>query len=201
MPETIEILKPPERNISLYRDSNTVVISPSGDFGIQSGNLVISLELESNNQEISILQDQNNIIISRDKFDIGISCGGGEDANMDYTDILGESIVGFIHPLLIQADDGKLYLCDPTNEDHFDRVVGFALGVGIANDPVVYRASGEIHNSEWDWAYGQPVIANYSGGLRQGLTPSDFKWRQVVGRLIDTQTIFVDIEQPIRTKE
>jgi membrane-associated protease RseP (regulator of RpoE activity) len=91
------------------------------------------------------------------------------------------------------VDEGKVYLFDPTDESHYDKIIGISLNSAILNDPVNIITSGEMITS------GLTPDSQYYAGLGGVLTTTiPTTGVQVrVGYSIDSNKMFIKIQEPI----
>jgi hypothetical protein len=96
-------------------------------------------------------------------------------------------------PRLLVLDSGKVYLFDPTDESHYDKIIGISLNSAIINDPVNIITSGEMITS------GLTPDSQYYAGLGGVLTTTiPTTGVQVrVGYSIDSNKMFIKIQEPI----
>jgi hypothetical protein len=101
-----------------------------------------------------------------------------------------------IHGLrVVRATSGIIYPVDLAEALHAEQVIGVATqSVTTIGHDVVVRTSGPLSDNAWNWQPGA-VFCGADGVLTQD--PATTGWLLQVARVIDAQTIDIDIETPI----
>lgn len=84
---------------------------------------------------------------------------------------------------------------DPNSADSVWSIAGLAVFSINAGIPVTPLRNTSFSDSSWNWARGSPIFLGTNGALTQ--TPPSSGYLVVVATVLDPQTIFIQIEEPI----
>lgn len=87
------------------------------------------------------------------------------------------------------------YYADNTTATHKFKVLGLTTGAISITATGTVATYGSVTESTWNWTIGTPVFLSTNGLLTQ--TPPTTGFRTIIGIPTSTDTLFVDISEPI----
>lgn len=101
-----------------------------------------------------------------------------------------------ISALRILSNINGLYdYSDPNDINSVWSIVGFSnnsVSEGSICSPIINQP---VTDQSWNWVRGSPVFLNINGTLSQNVPSTNFLI--VVARVLDSKTLFINIEEPI----
>jgi hypothetical protein len=104
----------------------------------------------------------------------------------------GEAIGG---QLVVVCINDKVYKFDPSNEDHYDKVIGITLISVNENEKINVLTAGTMKNSGWTLTKGSLYYA-ISGGQISVNPPTDGVTCPI-GIAVDTNRLEIEIKQSV----
>lgn len=92
--------------------------------------------------------------------------------------------------------DGKVYLADSTNLNHYGRVIGLSKTSGTANNSINLQYKGNMTNAGWSLTAGSPCFFDSTGAITQTAPATGFS--QIIGYALDATTININIQIPLK---
>lgn len=106
--------------------------------------------------------------------------------------VAGANLSG--HKVLCVKIDGKAYYADSSTLNT-SGIIGISTEAVSINQAIRIQTSGELQHSGWSFTIGEPVWCGANGALTQ--SPSGSAFICVVGMAIATDTINIEVQQPI----
>lgn len=122
---------------------------------------------------------------------MGIQGRPGEAEGATFDAVCGEIIHG---QRAVRIANGLLYAPDTAIPIQSTQVVGIATTAGVLGETIAVRRGGRMTESYWTWGPGY-VYCGADGVLVQPYEATG--WLLAVARVIDPQTIDIDIDNPI----
>lgn len=142
---------------------------------------------------------------------VTVTVGAGDIVNVSIADALiirdvGNSSEGLnldslaplsnLSALRIVSRVGVNYaLSDPNSADSVWAIAGMTATAVNAATPFIPVRNTAFSDAGWNWVRGSPIFLGPSGTLTQ--TPPSSGYLVVVAKVLDPQTIFLEIEEPI----
>lgn len=114
--------------------------------------------------------------------------GGGTEVELIAGEILNGQVV-------VIYDGTGLFLFDPTNENHYLKVIGFTKTSAVQGQLIKVLSGGEIIQQGWGLTPGELYYATINGQIT--LDPTGLTILQSVGIAKDSNTLLIQINQPL----
>jgi len=94
-----------------------------------------------------------------------------------------------------KAPDGKVYLCDSSDQNDYNKAIGITTIASSIGDKIEYILWGELSDLTWSWNVNEPIYFDSQGKLTQ--TPGSVLYQEIA--IAQTTTnIFVKILDSIK---
>jgi hypothetical protein len=123
---------------------------------------------------------------------VEVSSGGGSDADSisnNYT--AGEAISAY--NILIQGNDGKVYVADSSDTSDIQKVVGLAETSASEDDTISVQSIGKMTNPGWSWTPGAKIYYTNSGTLTESVPATGFIQQVAIAETATTITINIGL--------
>lgn len=86
---------------------------------------------------------------------------------------------------------------DSNNPAHRGKVCGIATDAATTGFNCDVQPEGTIQNPAWTWTPGDPIFIRGTQLSNLAPTPAESKWSQKIGTAIKTDTILIEISDPV----
>lgn len=142
--------------------------------------------------EVIVEQVSMEVDIQEQPIEIEISGVIVAPSDKDISLVAGEAIGGH---KLVAVIDGKAYLADKDNSDHYGRVVGMSVTAASEGSVVKIRQQGVVRLEGWGLDSGEAYKVGTSGQLAQVSISGFF---QVAGVAKSDNELIVKLSEPYR---
>ena len=97
--------------------------------------------------------------------------------------------------VVIVGNDELVYYADYTNSSHPYRIAGITVNSIPVSGNVRIQTFGELRNTSWNWNLSKSIFLAENGRLTQ--IPPEIGFSIEIAKPITTDSIFVNVEQPI----
>lgn len=97
---------------------------------------------------------------------------------------------------VVSLVSGQYFYSDPSDANSVFAIAGLITTAATPGQIVTPIRDREIQDSSWNWARGQPIFLGSDGTLTQ--VENSTGWLVVFATPLSANTIFVDIQEPIK---
>lgn len=109
---------------------------------------------------------------------IGIQGPSGPPGTGGYSEAIAGTSIS-VYQVIVQGNDGKAYVADPTNISHVGKVLGVAIQSATNNNSLQYVSTGTINGGSW--TPGTLYFVGVSGILSSSPIAVGARWSQFIG--------------------